>query len=83
MPYHNYEWNSGGPKLAGMTFRLPIDPAWAGKTVAFRIVMFGDGAEGARAVLRLVTPKPALGKVTVQVAPLDTDTPVLLRKPSR
>jgi len=27
-PYHNYEWNSGAPKLAGMTFRLPIDRAW-------------------------------------------------------
>jgi hypothetical protein len=68
-PYHNYEWNSGAPKLAGMTFRLPIDPAWKGRTVEFRVMMFGDGAAGARAELRLVTPKPAFVPVTLRVGP--------------
>jgi hypothetical protein len=70
-PYHNYEWNSGAPKLAGMTFRLPIDRAWKGKTVDFRIMMFGDGADGARAELRLVTPKPAFVAVPLRVGPPD------------
>ncbi|HOW84587.1 MAG TPA: hypothetical protein P5119_04445 [Candidatus Aminicenantes bacterium] len=65
-PYHNYEWNSGAPKLAGLTFRLPIDGAWTGKTVEFRIMMFGEGAEGARAELRLVTPKPAFVPLTLR-----------------
>jgi hypothetical protein len=68
-PYHNYEWNSGAPKLAGMTFRLPIDPAWKGRTVEFRVMMFGDGADGARAELRLVTPKPAFVPITLRVGP--------------
>ena len=68
-PYHNYEWNSGAPKLAGMTFRLPIDPAWKGKTVEFRVLMSGDGADGAEAVLRLVTPKPVFAEVTLRVDP--------------
>jgi len=71
-PYHNYEWNSGAPKLAGMTFRLPIDPAWKGKTVEFRIMMFGDGADGARAELRLVTPKPVFVPVPLRVGPPET-----------
>jgi hypothetical protein len=66
-PYHNYEWTSGSPKLAGMTFRLPIDPAWKGKTVEFRVMMFGDGADGAEAVLRLVTPKPVFSEVMLRV----------------
>ena len=70
-PYHNYEWNSGAPKLAGMTFRLPIDGAWKGKTVDFRIMMFGDGADGARAELRLVTPKPVFVAVPLRVGPPD------------
>jgi hypothetical protein len=70
-PYHNYEWNSGAPELAGMTFRLPIDPAWKGKTVEFRIMMFGDGADGARAELRLVTPKPLFAEVPLRVGPPD------------
>jgi len=68
-PYHNYEWNSGSPKLAGLTFRLPIDRAWKGKTVEFRIMMFGDGADGARAELRLVTPKPVFVAVPLCVGP--------------
>jgi len=68
-PYHNYEWNSGGPKLAGMTFRVPIDRTWKAKTVEFRIMMFGDGADGARAELRLVTPKPMFVPVTLRVGP--------------
>jgi hypothetical protein len=68
-PYHNYEWNSGAPKLAGLTFRLPIDPAWKGKTVEFRVMMFGDGADGARAELRLVTPKPVFAEVPLRVGP--------------
>jgi len=71
-PYHNYEWNSGGPKLAGMTFRLPIDRAWKGKTVEFRVMMFGDGADGARAELRLVTPKPVFIPVPLRVGPPET-----------
>jgi hypothetical protein len=70
-PYHNYEWNSGAPKLAGLTFRLPIDRAWKGKTVEFRIMMFGDGADGARAELRLVTPKPVFAEVPLRVGPPD------------
>jgi len=70
-PYHNYEWNSGAPKLAGMTFRLPIDRAWKGKTVDFRIMMSGDGADGAEAVLRLVTPKPMFSEVMLRVGPAD------------
>lgn len=69
-PYHHYEWNSGGPKLAGMTFRLPIDPTWKGKTVEFRIMMFCAGAEGARAELHLVTPKPLFDKVPLRVGPV-------------
>jgi hypothetical protein len=68
-PYHNYEWNSGAPKLAGLTFRLPIDRAWKGRTVEFRIMMFGDGADGARAELRLVTPRPMFAPVTLRVGP--------------
>jgi hypothetical protein len=75
-PYHNYEWNSGAPKLAGMTFRLPIDPAWKGKTVEFRIMMFGDGADGARAELRLVTPKPVFAEVPLRVGPAEAAGPV-------
>jgi len=71
-PYHNYEWNSGAPKLAGMTFRLPIDRAWKGKTVEFRIMMFGDGADGARAELRLVTPKPVFAEIPLRVGPPET-----------
>ena len=65
-----------------MTFRLPIDPAWKGKTVKFRIMMFGDGADGARAELRLVTPKPVFAEVPLRVgprlaaAPAATDRPV-------
>jgi len=70
-PYHNYEWNSGAPKLAGMTFRIPIDRAWKGKTVEFRVMMFGDGADGARAELRLVTPKPVFVLVPLRVGPAD------------
>jgi hypothetical protein len=68
-PYHNYEWNSGAPKLAGMTFRLPVDPAWKGKTVEFRVMMFCAGAEGARAELRLVTPKRVFVEVPLHVGP--------------
>jgi hypothetical protein len=52
-----------------MTFRLPIDRAWKGKTVEFRVMMFGDGAEGARAELRLVTPKPVFVAVPLRVGP--------------
>jgi len=70
-PYHNFEWNSGAPKLAGMTFRLPIDRAWKGKTVEFRVMMFGDGADGAQAVLRLVTPKPVFSEAMLRVGPSD------------
>lgn len=72
-PYHNYEWNSGAPKLAGMTFRLPIDRSWQGKTVEFRVMMFGDGADGARAELRLVTPKPAFAEVPLRVGPPEAE----------
>ena len=79
-PYHNYEWNSGGPKLAGMTFRLPIDPAWEGRTVVFRVMMFGDGAAGADAVLRLVTPRPLFAKVPLIVGP--AEAPGLARGPA-
>jgi len=68
-PYHNYERNSGAPKLAGMIFRLPIAPAWKGKNVEFRVMMFGDGADGARAEPRLVTPKPVLVPVPLRVGP--------------
>jgi hypothetical protein len=75
-PYHNYEWNSGAPKLAGMTFRLPIDRAWKGKTVEFRIMMFGEGAEGARAELRLVTPKPVFVEIPLRVGPAAPAGPV-------
>jgi len=74
-PYHNYEWNSGAPKLAGLTFRLPIDGAWKGKTVEFRIMMFGDGADGARAELRLVTPKPVFTEVPLRVGPPESARP--------
>jgi hypothetical protein len=70
-PYHNYEWNSGAPKLAGMTFRIPVDRAWKGKAVDFRIMMFGDGAEGAWAELRFVTPKPAFVEVPLRVGTPD------------
>lgn len=70
-PYHNFEWNSGAPKLAGMTFRLPIDRAWKGKTVEFRVMMFGEGADGARAELRLVTPKPVFAEVPLRVGPAE------------
>ncbi len=72
-PYHNYEWNSGAPKLAGLTFRLPIERAWKGKTVEFRIMMFGDGADGARAELRLVTPKPVFVPMTLRVGPPEAE----------
>jgi hypothetical protein len=63
-PYHNYEWNCSWLKsegLGGMTFRLPVQKEWAGKTVEFTVVMFGPGLDGARAELHLVTPqaKPA------------------------
>ena len=68
-PYHNYEWNSGAPKLAGLTFRLPIERAWKGRTVEFRVMMFGDGADGARAELRLVTPKPVFVPMTLRAGP--------------
>jgi hypothetical protein len=70
-PYHNYEWNSGAPRLAGMTFRIPVDRAWKGKTVEFRVMMFGDGVDGARAELRLVTPKPVFVPVPLRVGPPD------------
>jgi hypothetical protein len=66
-PYHNYEWTSGSPKLAGMTFRLPVEKEWLGKTVEFRVMMFGDGADGAGAVLRLVTPKKAFAEKQLRV----------------
>jgi hypothetical protein len=52
-----------------MTFRLPIDRAWKGKTVEFRVMMFGDGSDGARAELRLVTPKPVFVPMTLRVGP--------------
>ncbi len=71
-PYHNYEWNSGGPKLAGMTFRLQIERAWKGRTVEFRVMMFGDGADGARAELHLVTPKPVFVPLKLRVGPPET-----------
>ncbi len=74
-PYHNYEWTSGSPKLAGMTFRLPIDPAWKGKTVEFRVMMYGDGADGAEAVLRLVTPKPLFSEVMLRIGPPGSGRP--------
>jgi hypothetical protein len=80
-PYHNYEWNSGAPKLAGMTFRIPIDRAWKGKTVDFRIMMFGDGADGARAELRLVTPKPVFVPVPLLVGPPETVRPAAVPAP--
>jgi hypothetical protein len=80
-PYHNYEWNSGAPKLAGLTFRLPIDRAWKGKTVEFRIMMFGDGADGARAELRLVTPKPVFAEVPLRVGPRLTAAPAATDRP--
>jgi hypothetical protein len=80
-PYHNYEWNSGAPKLAGMTFRLPIDRAWKGKTVEFRIMMFGDGADGARAELRLVTPKPVFAEVPLRVGPRFAAAPATPDRP--
>ena len=54
------------------SLRLPIDPAWKGKTVEFRIMMFGDGADGARAELRLVTPKPVFVPVPLRVGPPET-----------
>ena len=68
-PYHNYEWTSGSSKLAGMTFRLPIEKGWRGKTVEFRVMMFGDGADGADAVLRLVTPKPIFAEKMLRGGP--------------
>jgi len=80
-PYHNYEWNSGAPKLAGMTFRLPIEPAWKGKTLEFRIMMFGDGADGAQAELRLVTPKPVFAEVPLRVGPRLTAAPAATDRP--
>ncbi len=80
-PYHNYEWNSGGPKLAGLTFRLPIDRAWKGKTVEFRIMMFADGADGARAELRLVTPKPVFVPVPLRVGPRFAAAPAAPDRP--
>jgi hypothetical protein len=55
-----------------MTFRLPIDLAWKGKTVEFRIMMFGEGADGARAELRLVTLKPTFVPVPLRVGPAAT-----------
>jgi uncharacterized protein len=50
-----------------MTFRLPIEKAWQGKAVEFRIMMFGDGADGAGAALRLVTPKPVFAEALLRV----------------
>jgi hypothetical protein len=52
-----------------MTFRLPIEKGWRGKTVEFRVMMFGDGADGADAVLRLVTPKPIFAEKMLRVGP--------------
>jgi len=66
-PYHNYEWNSGNPKLGGMTFRLPVEKEWLGKEVEFRVMLFGDGADGAAAVLHLVTPNGIFAEKTLQV----------------
>jgi hypothetical protein len=39
--------------------------------VEFRVMMFGDGADGARAELRLVTPKPVFAEVRLRVEPPD------------
>jgi hypothetical protein len=50
-----------------MTFRLPLEKEWRGKTVEFRIMMFGDGADGAGAALRLVTPKPVFAEILLRV----------------
>ena len=62
--------NRGASKIA-ISYQfswLPI-PAWKGKTVEFRVMMFGDGADGARAELRLVTPKPVFVPVPLRVGP--------------
>jgi len=37
--------------------------------VQFRVMLFGDGADGARAELRLVTPKPVFAEVPLRVGP--------------
>jgi len=66
-PYHNYEWTSGSPKLGGMTFRLPVEKEWLGKEVEFRIMLFGDGADGAGAILHLVTPNGIFAEKTLRV----------------
>jgi hypothetical protein len=66
-PYHNYEWNSGSPKLGGMTFRLPVDKSWTGKTVEFRVMLFGDGADGAEAILHVVTPDGIFSEKNLRV----------------
>ena len=69
-PYHNYEWNCSwlkGEGLDGMTFRLPVQKEWAGKTVEFSVVLFGPGAPGARAELHLVTPQRQTGDQRLQV----------------
>ena len=70
-PYHNYEWNCSWLKsegLGGMTFRLPVQKEWLGKTVEFTVVLFGAGLDGAGAELHLVTPqaKPAEGRLQVR-----------------
>ena len=71
-PYHNYEWNSSWlktDKLDGMTFRLPVKPEWAGKVVKFYAVLFGEGADAARAELHLVTPRVEAVERRLQVRP--------------
>ena len=50
-----------------MTFRLPLEKEWRGRTVEFRIMMFGDGADGAGATLRLVTPESVFAKTLLRV----------------
>ena len=47
---------------------LPI-PAWKGKAVEFRVMMFSDGADGARAEVRLLTPKPVVAEGPLRVGP--------------
>ena len=53
-------------QFSGSTF-----PAWKGQAVELRVMMFGDGAAGARAEFRLVTPKPMFSEVMLRAGPAD------------
>ena len=63
-PYHTFEANASwliDQGLEGMTFRLPTRPQWAGRQIAVTVLLYGKGAEGSTARVRIVTPvKPAV-----------------------